>query len=66
MLAVVIGVSLTLCQEAEKAAKEQEKREFDIARGNPLLNPKDFTVKRRYVQLNPFLQSLTVLDGTTM
>ena len=35
-------------QEAEKAAKEQEQREFDIARGNPLLNPKDFNVKRRW------------------
>jgi hypothetical protein len=40
---------LTIYQEADKAAKEQEKREFDIARGNPLLNPKDFNVKRRYV-----------------
>ena len=36
-------------QEAERAAKEEEQREFDIARGNPLLNPKDFNVKRRYV-----------------
>ena len=35
-------------QEAEKAAKEQDQREFDIARGNPLLNPKDFSVKRRW------------------
>jgi protein CWC15 len=35
-------------QEAEKAAKEQEQREYDIARGNPLLNPKDFGVKRRW------------------
>jgi protein CWC15 len=41
--------ALTLYQEADKAAKEEEKREFDIARGNPLLNPKDFNVKRRYV-----------------
>jgi hypothetical protein len=46
------GVYLTPCQEADKAAKEQEKREFDIARGNPLLNPKDFNVKRRYVLLS--------------
>lgn len=27
---------------------EQEKREYDIARGNPLLNTTDFTVKRRW------------------
>jgi len=36
-------------EEAEKEAKEQEQREYDIARGNPLLNPTDFNVKRRYV-----------------
>ncbi|OCL13467.1 Cwf15/Cwc15 cell cycle control family protein [Glonium stellatum] len=35
-------------EEAERAAKEEEQREFDIARGNPLLNPKDFNVKRRW------------------
>ncbi|KAE9962780.1 complexed with cef1p [Venturia inaequalis] len=35
-------------EEAEKAAEEQEQREFDIARGNPLLNPKDFNMKRRW------------------
>ncbi|KAF2233527.1 Cwf15/Cwc15 cell cycle control protein [Viridothelium virens] len=35
-------------EDAERAAKEEEKREFDIARGNPLLNPKDFSVKRRW------------------
>lgn len=35
-------------EEAEKAAKEEEQREYDIARGNPLLNPKDFNVKRRW------------------
>lgn len=35
-------------QEADKAAKEQEQREFDIARGNPLLNSSDFGVKRRW------------------
>lgn len=35
-------------EEAERAAEEQEKREFDIARGNPLLNPKDFNLKRRW------------------
>ena len=41
---------LSIClQEADRAAKEEEQREFDIARGNPLLNPKDFNVKRRYV-----------------
>lgn len=38
-----------MVQEAEKAAEEQEQREFDIARGNPLLNPKDFNMKRRHV-----------------
>lgn len=35
----------------EKAAKEQEEREFEIARGNPLLNPRDFNMKRRYVAI---------------
>jgi protein CWC15 len=38
-------------QEAEKAAKEQEEREYDIAVGNPLLNSsrnQDFNVKRRW------------------
>ncbi|KAF2144318.1 uncharacterized protein K452DRAFT_325499 [Aplosporella prunicola CBS 121167] len=35
-------------EEAEKAAQEEEQREHDIARGNPLLNPKDFSVKRRW------------------
>lgn len=35
-------------EEADKAEKEQEQREFDIARGNPLLNPRDFGVKRRW------------------
>lgn len=40
--------SLIGAQERENAAKEQEQREFDIARGNPLLNPQDFNVKRRW------------------
>lgn len=35
-------------QDAQQAAEEEEQREFDIARGNPLLNPKDFTIKRRW------------------
>lgn len=35
-------------EAAETAAKEEEQREFDIARGNPLLNPKDFNMKRRW------------------
>lgn len=35
-------------EEAEKAAEEEEEREYEIARGNPLLNPKDFNVKRRW------------------
>ncbi|KAH0603495.1 uncharacterized protein H6S33_007817 [Morchella sextelata] len=37
-------------EEAEKAAQEQEKNEYDVARGNPLLNrgSGDFQVKRRW------------------
>ncbi|KAF2112613.1 Pre-mRNA-splicing factor Cwf15/Cwc15 [Lophiotrema nucula] len=35
-------------EDAELAAQEQEQREIDIARGNPLLNPRDFTMKRRW------------------
>ncbi|KAI9726402.1 MAG: complexed with cef1p [Cirrosporium novae-zelandiae] len=35
-------------EEREKAEAEAEKREQDIAMGNPLLNPRDFTVKRRW------------------
>ena len=35
-------------QDAQRAAEEEEQREFDIARGNPLLNPKDYTIKRRW------------------
>jgi protein CWC15 len=35
-------------QEAEKAKQEEDEREFNIARGNPLLNPKDFNIKRRW------------------
>ncbi|OKL61611.1 Pre-mRNA-splicing factor cwc15 [Talaromyces atroroseus] len=35
-------------EEREREAKEQEQREFDIARGNPLLNPQDFNMKRRW------------------
>lgn len=36
-------------EAAEKAKKEEDQREFDIARGNPLLNPSsDFAVKRRW------------------
>lgn len=36
-------------QERENAEAEQEKREHDIALGNPLLNPKkDVDSKRRY------------------
>lgn len=30
------------------AAQEQEQREVDIARGNPLLNSQDFNMKRRW------------------
>lgn len=35
-------------QEQERAAQEQEQREVDIARGNPLLNAQDFNMKRRW------------------
>ncbi|KAI5295653.1 complexed with cef1p [Ascosphaera acerosa] len=35
-------------EEREKAAREQEDREAEIARGNPLLNPRDFSIKRRW------------------
>ncbi|KAK5148569.1 complexed with cef1p, partial [Oleoguttula sp. CCFEE 6159] len=34
--------------DAAKAARDQEQREVDIARGNPLLNATDFNVKRRW------------------
>lgn len=61
---------LLAVQENEKAAQEQEQREYDIARGNPLLNPTDFNVKRRYVNhldvqdCIPIL--ITGLDGMMM
>jgi len=35
-------------EDAKQAAKEQEDREYDVAKGNPLLNPKDFNVKKRW------------------
>lgn len=35
-------------QEQERAAEAEEKREYDIARGNPLLNAEDFSMKRRW------------------
>ncbi|KAI5298710.1 complexed with cef1p [Ascosphaera atra] len=35
-------------EEREKAEREQEAREVEIARGNPLLNPQDFSIKRRW------------------
>ncbi|KAL4910269.1 Pre-mRNA-splicing factor Cwf15/Cwc15 [Aspergillus multicolor] len=35
-------------EERERAAQEEEQREVDIARGNPLLNPSDFNMKRRW------------------
>ncbi|KAL4925059.1 uncharacterized protein BDV17DRAFT_284264 [Aspergillus undulatus] len=35
-------------KERERAAEEEEQREVDIARGNPLLNPTDFNMKRRW------------------
>ncbi|KAI2630876.1 Pre-mRNA-splicing factor Cwf15/Cwc15 [Hypoxylon sp. NC1633] len=35
-------------EEREKAAAEEEERERDIALGNPLLNPGNFNMKRRW------------------
>ncbi|KAF1847388.1 Cwf15/Cwc15 cell cycle control family protein-like protein [Cucurbitaria berberidis CBS 394.84] len=35
-------------EEAEHAAEEEEQREIDVARGNPLLNARDFAMKRRW------------------
>ncbi|EAT78821.2 hypothetical protein HBI56_175370 [Parastagonospora nodorum] len=35
-------------EEAERAAEEEEQREIDVARGNPLLNSRDFAMKRRW------------------
>lgn len=35
-------------EERERAAAEQESRERDIARGNPLLNKSDYSIKRRW------------------
>lgn len=35
-------------EEEEQAALEQEQREVDIAKGNPLLNKQEFGVKRRW------------------
>ncbi|EXJ93064.1 hypothetical protein A1O3_01620 [Capronia epimyces CBS 606.96] len=35
-------------EEAEQAKEAQDRREEDIALGNPLLNPKAFNVKRRW------------------
>ncbi|RJE25077.1 hypothetical protein PHISCL_02612 [Aspergillus sclerotialis] len=35
-------------EEQERAAEAEEKREYDIARGNPLLNAEDFSMKRRW------------------
>ncbi|KAF2819271.1 Cwf15/Cwc15 cell cycle control protein [Ophiobolus disseminans] len=35
-------------EEAARAAEEDEQREIDVARGNPLLNSRDFAMKRRW------------------
>ncbi|CAG8889989.1 unnamed protein product [Penicillium egyptiacum] len=35
-------------EERERALEEEEQREVDIARGNPLLNAQDFNMKRRW------------------
>ena len=35
-------------EEREREAEEEEQREIDVARGNPLLNARDFTMKRRW------------------
>ena len=51
-------------QEREKAAEENEKREKDIALGNPLLMPnKDTETKRRFVSCKVYSRKsrLTVL-----
>lgn len=39
---------LTYTQERERAVEEEEQREVEIARGNPLLNTQDFNMKRRW------------------
>ena len=45
----MVGLLTPCHQEREKAELEQEKREKDIALGNPLLMPaRDTEVKRRY------------------
>ena len=45
----MVGLLTLYHQEREKAELEQEKREKDIALGNPLLMPtRDTEVKRRY------------------
>ncbi len=41
-------MAIDTLQEQERAAQEQEQREVDIARGNPLLNAQDFNMKRRW------------------
>jgi protein CWC15 len=35
-------------EEREREAEEEEQREIDVSRGNPLLNARDFTMKRRW------------------
>ncbi|KAL2872577.1 spliceosome-associated CWC15 family protein [Aspergillus lucknowensis] len=35
-------------EERDRAAEEEEQREYDIARGNPLLNPTELNMKRRW------------------
>jgi hypothetical protein len=35
-------------EEAERNAEEEEQREIDVSRGNPLLNSRDFAMKRRW------------------
>lgn len=42
------SLKIDTLQEQERAAQEQEQREVDIARGNPLLNAQDFNIKRRW------------------
>jgi hypothetical protein len=43
-----VWAGANLLQEQERAAEEEEQREVDIARGNPLLNTQDFNMKRRW------------------
>lgn len=49
-------------EERERAAAEEAERERDIALGNPLLNPKQFNMKRRLVHSILLVYSLWTAD----